>query len=249
MASNAAANAGEVGIASSSGSPSVPVPFSSSSTDDADRPPATVDPQGNTVSIGRDPAGEPNDRVRVSRGGPEGARGGGGSKSGRATAVGATSEGALAGNAAAETGASPEGVSSAGGVDGADASITSNADAVAVLPTTVDGSGAGRTRTLGDTAGAEPSEQAPGGKETVREGQEHPDEGERGEGGEKEGGHETRQASSSQQKVGETPSIPRAGLLRLLRKEGPLRRNLLASEALRPILTDRDFTKVGVTDG
>eukprot|EP00752_Nemacystus_decipiens_P002026 g1941.t1 len=39
------------------------------------------------------------------------------------------------------------------------------------------------------------------------------------------------------------PSIPRAGLLRLLRKPGGLRRKFMASDAVRPVLTDRVFTK------
>eukprot|EP00903_Cladosiphon_okamuranus_P020324 g18647.t1 len=38
-------------------------------------------------------------------------------------------------------------------------------------------------------------------------------------------------------------SLPRSGLLRLLRKPGTLRRKVMASDAVRPILTDRDFTK------
>lgn len=164
------------------------------------------------------------------RGGSEGAGGGGRDESGRATAGGAAAGTAAGGNSTTVAGASPGAVTGAGGVDGA------------VSPDGVDGSGVRGT----PSAGSEPSEQATRGEQTVREGREHPDEG--GGGGEKEhekdGGNETRRASSSQQGGGETPSIPRAGLLRLLRKEGPLRRNVLASEAVRPILTDRDFTKV-----
>ncbi|CAM9461013.1 unnamed protein product [Pylaiella littoralis] len=60
---------------------------------------------------------------------------------------------------------------------------------------------------------------------------------------------EGRRASSSRQHGDQASaadvdrSIPKTALLKILRKEGALRRKVMASDAVRPILADQDFTK------
>ena len=82
------------------------------------------------------------------------------------------------------------------------------------------------------------------------------EQGSRAEDGEEKKSGAARPASSSSSSSSSTsrgeraeeekavPSIPRMGLLRLLRKQGGLRRKIMESDAVRPILTDRVFTKV-----
>ncbi|CAM9350037.1 unnamed protein product [Ectocarpus fasciculatus] len=55
---------------------------------------------------------------------------------------------------------------------------------------------------------------------------------------------ETRRSSSRQdERAIDVASVPRAEVLRMLRKQGHLRQKAMASDALRPILTDQHFTK------
>lgn len=118
------------------------------------------------------------------------------------------------------------------------------------------GSGVGRSSVRDNFGG-----NVPRWIETRREGE--PGRGGRDGGGEgaaqgEEKNEATRQALSSRDARGAekeqqeeeeqaVSSIPRAGLLRLLRKPGDLRRKVMASDAVRPILTDRDFTEVITT--
>lgn len=55
---------------------------------------------------------------------------------------------------------------------------------------------------------------------------------------------EKEEEGGEEEKKGTVREVPRAEVLRVLRRQGSLRRTAMASDAIRPILTDRNFTKV-----